>query len=52
MKANYVDADVEEPNGFIFLKPKIENVSNVEVDIPSINADKCQKCYKCVNFCE
>ena len=52
MEANYVDADVEEPNGFIFLKPKIENVSNVEVDIPSINADKCQKCYKCVNFCE
>ena len=22
MKSNYLDADVEEPNGFIFLKPK------------------------------
>lgn len=52
MKTNYVDADVEEPNGFIFLKPKIENVYNVEVDIPSIDVNKCKKCYKCVNFCE
>ena len=52
MKANYVDADVEEPNGFIFLKPKIKNIDNVEVDIPSINTKLCQKCYKCVSFCE
>ena len=52
MEANYVDADVEEPNGFIFLKPKIENIDNVEVDIPSIDTNKCQRCYKCVSFCE
>ena len=24
MQANYIDADVEEPNGFIFLKPIIK----------------------------
>ncbi len=52
MEANYVDADVEEPNGFIFLKPKIENIDNVEVDIPIIDTNRCQKCYKCVSFCD
>lgn len=52
MGANYVDADVEEPNGFIFLKPKIEKVDSVEVDIPIIDTNKCQKCYKCMSFCE
>lgn len=52
MKSNYVDADVEEPNGFIFLKPKIETTSKVEVDIPTIDIKKCEKCYKCIDFCE
>lgn len=51
MKINYIDADVEEPNGFIFLNPKIEKQNDVLVDIPYINEEKCQKCYKCVDFC-
>ncbi len=52
MKAIYVDADVEEPNGFIFLKPKLNNVRQIEVEIPKIDSLKCQPCYKCVSFCE
>ncbi len=24
LKSNYIDCDVEEPNGFLFLKPKVE----------------------------
>lgn len=51
MKANYIDSDVEEPNGFIFLNPIIKNQTDVLVDIPYINDEKCQKCYKCVDFC-
>ena len=51
MKANYIDADVEEPNGFIFLNPKIEKQTDVLIDIPEINEKKCQRCYKCIDFC-
>lgn len=52
LNANYIDSDVEEPNGFIFLKPKIKEKTNVEVEIPFIDKDKCKLCFKCVNFCE
>lgn len=52
MQANYIDGDVEEPNGFIFLKPIIEETIDVKVDIPFIDKDKCQKCYKCIEFCK
>lgn len=52
MKANYIDADVEEPNGFIFLKLNIYKKTNVEVDVPVIVKSKCTNCFKCVDFCE
>lgn len=52
MRADYIDADVEEPNGFIFLKPKIDNTYKVKASIPNIDAKKCYKCYKCIDFCE
>lgn len=51
MQSNYIDADVEEPNGFIFLKPIIEEKIDVKVKIPFINKDKCKKCFKCIEFC-
>ena len=43
---------LKNPMVLIFLKPKIENIDNVEVDIPSIDTNRCQKCYKCVSFCD
>lgn len=52
MKAEYIDADVEEPNGFIFLKPVTSSVRDIKVDIPYIEQQKCNKCYKCVDFCK
>ena len=52
MNANYIDTDVEEPNGFIFLKPNIINTKNIEVDIPYIEQQKCIKCFKCIEFCK
>lgn len=49
--STYVDCDVEEPNGFIFLKPEIQQTSNVEVMVPEIDRDRCSGCGKCVQFC-
>lgn len=50
--STYVDLDVEEPNGYLFFKPKIQEVENVKVTIPEINYDLCIGCKKCVNFCK
>jgi len=52
MGANYIDTDVEEPNGFIFLKSVVEETAYVEIDIPDIDKQKCVMCFKCVDFCE
>jgi len=52
LKANYIDCDVEEPNGFIFLKPKIDKTESVMVEYPFIDDDKCTLCGKCVDVCQ
>lgn len=51
-KAVYVDCDVEEPNGRLFLKP--DNVTSKEVYtlLPKFDADKCTGCKECVDFCK
>lgn len=51
LKANYVDCDVEEPNGFLFLKPKIDKTYEVMVEYPFIDDDKCISCGACVHVC-
>lgn len=48
----YVDCDVEEPNGFIFLKPRVIDENTVEVLVPNINQDKCTLCGKCIKSCQ
>lgn len=52
LKGNYIDCDVEEPNGFLFLKPNINEVQKVLVDCPDIDEDKCMSCGDCVNICQ
>lgn len=52
LQANYVDCDVEEPNGFIFIKPENIETEYVEVDYPSINMEKCNLCGDCTNICQ
>lgn len=52
MNANYVDGDVEEPNGFIFLQPKDINSTDVQVEYPSIDKDKCTFCGECAKVCQ
>lgn len=49
---SYVDLDVEEPNGFIFLNPSIKNEDNVYVDYPVIDKAKCVLCGVCAQNCQ
>lgn len=48
----YLDCDVEEPNGHIFLKPEIEKRLNVDILVPRVNLDKCTFCGECSDICE
>lgn len=50
--SNYVDCDIEEPNGHLFFKPLISTREDVNVKIPVVDHDKCTGCKECVNFCK
>jgi len=47
----YLDCDVEEPNGRLFLELEATEEQTVKVTIPQIKADLCIGCRKCVDFC-
>ncbi|MFC1552264.1 ATP-binding protein [Candidatus Latescibacterota bacterium] len=49
---SYIDCDVEEPNGHIFLKPEIDNKHYATMDYPVINDDLCISCGKCAEICQ
>lgn len=51
-KAVYLDCDVEEPNGHLFLKPSNIETRKVFVKIPVVNNEICNGCQKCVEFCK
>jgi len=48
---SYLDCDVEEPNGRLFLKPGISESRECTVPIPAIFDDKCTLCGECANVC-
>ena len=52
MNLSYVDCDVEEPNGHIFLKPLIETTKPVTIPNPVFDSNKCILCGKCTEFCQ
>ena len=49
--ACYVDCDVEEPNGHLFLRPQNVVSRPVTKLLPTFAAEKCTGCRKCVDFC-
>jgi MinD superfamily P-loop ATPase len=52
LRMTYVDCDVEEPNGFIFLNPTIDSCEEVYVEVPVINQEKCSLCGLCTQACQ
>ncbi len=51
-QVQYLDCDVEEPNGHIFLKPKIDKSRPANVLVPAIDKDKCTSCGECSAHCQ
>lgn len=52
LEVSYLDCDVEEPNGHIFLNPSIENSAPVCVPVPVVDEGKCTACGKCTEICQ
>ncbi len=46
-----VDADVEEPNDHLFVKPAISRRREVTLAIPRVDASLCDRCGECSSFC-
>ena len=47
----YLDCDVEEPNGHIFLRPTIDQRQPIEKLVPSVDSDRCTYCGQCARIC-
>jgi len=48
----YIDCDVEEPNGAIFLTPELQESSPVKVPVPKADMAKCNACGYCGKACQ
>ncbi len=48
----YLDCDVEEPNGHIFLKPDIKEIQKVTIGVPEVDNELCNGCGKCGQLCQ
>jgi MinD superfamily P-loop ATPase len=51
-EVQYLDCDVEEPNGHIFLKPDIKEMQRITIGVPEVNVDLCNGCGKCSQLCQ
>lgn len=50
-EAVYIDCDVEEPNGRLFLQPEALQETDVTTVLPEFAPDLCTGCRTCVDFC-
>lgn len=51
-KVRYLDCDVEEPNGHLFLKPQIDKEEDVMLFSPAeVDEEKCINCGECAEVC-
>jgi MinD superfamily P-loop ATPase len=48
----YLDCDVEEPNGHLFLKPAIVGTQTVGILVPVVDETKCTGCRTCAEACQ
>ncbi len=51
-RVSYLDCDVEEPNGFLFLRPEIDQRKGVTVPVPQVDKTLCIACGRCVDICQ
>lgn len=51
-EVQYLDCDVEEPNGHIFLKPDIRETHNATIGVPEVDMELCDGCGKCGQLCQ
>ncbi len=51
-RTQYIDCDVEEPNGHLFFQPQSLSEETVTVRLPVVNAERCSGCRTCVEFCK
>jgi MinD superfamily P-loop ATPase len=52
LTVQYLDCDVEEPNGHIFLKPQITATASVGIPVPVVDEEKCTACRRCAEVCQ
>ncbi len=51
-RITYLDCDVEEPNGHLFLRPDISKETDIEILSPlGVDNEKCIGCGKCARAC-
>jgi MinD superfamily P-loop ATPase len=48
----FVDCDVEEPNGHLFLKPELSEQHCVHEPVPQVDLARCVWCDKCSEICQ
>lgn len=48
----YLDCDVEEPNGHLFLHPTLTYTAPVTIPVPEVNAECCTHCGACSRLCQ
>ena len=51
MRVAYVDTDVEEPNGHLFLHPDIAERRRLALPVPALRGEACRACGACVQAC-
>ncbi|RLB61981.1 MAG: (4Fe-4S)-binding protein [Deltaproteobacteria bacterium] len=51
-QVTYVDADVEEPNGHLLLRPEITEERRFSVLVPALRGNSCSGCGECQKACE
>jgi MinD superfamily P-loop ATPase len=49
--AQFLDCDVEEPDGYIFLKPDIKERETIYLPKPKVEIDRCTFCDICASSC-
>lgn len=47
----YLDCDVEEPNGHLFLKPTVGRQESIDKLLPAVDLDRCTFCGRCGEVC-